>query len=168
MKRQFAVLAELKIMAKGVKIMKKPNFTARIRKKGFIPLICACVLFLLLIFIYRETGKNEFAPALSNKALGGWIAAAMLSFVLLIWENKALTYVAYLCGLYAWLQFLTSQIYYIVNVFVAIDGSSFSASFIFTAAAGLAAWIMALSAAIRRPSVFANGNNVQKEGAEEK
>ena len=76
--------------------MKNLNFRERIRAKGFVPLICACVLFWIEIFIYRATGRNEFAPELSDKALGGWIAAAVMCCALVVWKNKALTYIVYL------------------------------------------------------------------------
>ncbi|MDD2957086.1 MAG: hypothetical protein PHE06_02915 [Lachnospiraceae bacterium] len=147
--------------------MENLNFRRRADVKGFVPLIFACVLFLAEIFIYRAYGKNEFAPTLSGKALGGWIAAVVICGILIIWKNKALTYGAYLCGLYAWLEFLTSQINYIANVFVAIDGSRFSISFIVLVLVGLAAWAMALVSAMRNPSVFSKEIKKQEKGSEE-
>lgn len=146
--------------------MKRLNFKERVHERGFLPLICTCILYLVVFFLYRETGKNEFAPELSAKAQNAWLAAGILSLFLLVIRSKALTYIGYLCGLYAWLEFLVSQINYIVNVFVAIDGSTFSKAFLATAVLGLAAWIFAVTAAVRQPSVFDGELAEKKEGAE--
>lgn len=147
--------------------MKYLNLRERAHEKGFLQLACAGVLYLVVFFLYRATGKNEFAPDLSVKAQNAWLAAGILSLVLLPLRSKALTYIAYLCGLYAWLEFLVSQINYIANVFVAIDGSSFSKAFLATAVLGLAAWILAVAAAVRHPSVFAEKQSGKEEGAEQ-
>lgn len=132
--------------------MKKKKFREWTSRRGFWPLLAALVLFLAVLFLYYATGKNEFAPELSKQALGGWIAAAALCCAAMAVGYKVLLYAAYLCGIYAWLEFLSSQINYIVNVFVAIGGSSFTLSFLATAVLGLAAWIFAAAAAVRFPS----------------
>lgn len=119
-------------------------------KKGNTGLNLAALLLMLgALGAYVATGRNEFNTALSAKVLAPLGVAAALEGISLFWKAEPLEYAAYLCGLYAWLQYLCSQIYYIVNVFVAIDGTTFSAGFVATAAAGLLAWALALAAARR-------------------
>lgn len=118
------------------------------KKKAILPL-GALLLFLIALAAYALTGRNEFNTELSMKVIVPLGVAAGLELISLFKGIQIMEYAAYLCGLYAWLEYLCSQIYYIVNVFVAIDGTTFSAGFMLTAAAGLLAWIFALLAAKR-------------------
>lgn len=116
------------------------------KKKAILPL-GALLLFLIALAAYALTGRNEFNTELSMKVIAPLGIAAGLEVISLFKGIQIMEYAAYLCGLYAWLEYLCSQIYYIVNVFVAIDGTTFSAGFVLTTAAGLLAWIFALLAA---------------------
>lgn len=118
------------------------------KNKGMLNAV-ALLLMLLALAAYVATGRNEFNTALSMNVIVPLGVAAALEAVSVLWEIELLEYAAYLCGLYAWLQYLCSQVYYIVNVFVAIDGTTFSAGFLATAAIGLLAWVLALVAARR-------------------
>ena len=121
---------------------------ASMNKKGLLN-AAALLLMLGALAAYVATGRNEFNTALSMKVIVPLGVAAALEAVSLLQGVELLEYAAYLCGLYAWLQYLCSQVYYIVNVFVAIDGTTFSAGFLGTTAAGLLAWVLALAAARR-------------------
>lgn len=118
------------------------------KKKGMLN-AAALLLMLGALAVYAATGRNEFNTALSMKVIVPLCVAASLEAICVLREIELLEYAAYLCGLYAWLQYLCSQVYYIVNVFVAIDGTMFSAGFLATTAAGLLAWVLALAAARR-------------------
>ena len=60
---------------------------------------------------------------------------------------KPVRYVAYLVELYAFLMFVFSQVTYIANVLVSIDGNTFTAGFILTAVFFVAAAILTLVSA---------------------
>ena len=116
-------------------------------------LACAAALVMYLL-----TGRNEFNTSLSQQVIVPLILAILLGGGMLIRPVRIVKYAAYLCGLYAWLEYLCSQIYYIVNVFVAIDGTRFSAAFIVTLLTGLPGWLLALLSAVKQPE------NVAGEG----
>lgn len=116
------------------------------KKTAALPL-GTLLLLLIALAAYALTGRNEFTTTLSMKVIVPLGIAAVVELISLFKGLQLLEYAAYLCGLYAWLEYLSSQIYYIVNVFVAIDGTTFSAGFLLTAVAGLLAWVFALLAA---------------------
>ena len=106
--------------------------------------ICAAAAALL----YQNTGVTEFSPALYPSALYTAWAAAALSLISLALNWKPLKYAAYLLALYSFIQYIASQATYIVNVFVSIDGTTFSSGMIATAAAYVLAIVIGLIAAI--------------------
>ena len=121
------------------------------RKKptdGKIQMLCALMLYVAALIGYLLTGRNEFNTVLSLKVVIPLAAAIALSLAMVIRGVKMVKYLLYLCGLYAWAEYIVTQVNYIANVFVAIDGTTFSVGFLLTLAAGLLAWIMALSSAI--------------------
>lgn len=126
--------------------MKKSFFQGR--GVGYYLALPALVLGVLAYVLYAKNGITEFNPALSQKAIIAVFAGAALCAVSLAYECRPVKYLAYLAYLYAFMAFLNSQITYIVNVFVSIDGSTFSAGFLMTAASFLLAAILALVAAV--------------------
>ena len=62
--------------------------------------------------------------------------------------DKPIRYVAYLFCLYAFMWFIYSQVTYIANIFVAIDGYTFSGGFIATAVMYVLSFLFTLLAAI--------------------
>lgn len=122
------------------------------KKSGQALLLGSLLLYIVTLVMYLTQGTNEFTTTLSVKVIAGLGAAAALGVLMLLRPIKMVKYAVYICGLYAWLQFLSSQVYYIVNVFVAIDGTSFSAPFLITTLAGTAAWVLALVSAAKQKS----------------
>ena len=116
-------------------------------KKTVVLPLGTLLLFLITLAAYALTGRNEFTTTLSMKVIVPLGIATAFELLSIFKGIQVLEYAAYLCGLYAWLEYLSSQIYYIVNVFVAIDGTMFSAGFLLTTVAGLLAWVFALLAA---------------------
>ncbi len=118
------------------------------RGAGYYLALPALILGVLAYVFYAKNGITEFNPTLSQKAIIAAFVGVGLCVVSLIYEWKPLKYLAYLAYLYAFMAFLNSQITYIANVFVSIDGSTFSAGFLLTAASFLLAAILALLSAV--------------------
>jgi hypothetical protein len=106
--------------------------------------ICAAAAALL----YQKTGVTEFSPVLNTAATAAAWAAAAVSLLSLFLDWKAVKYISYLLILYSFTQYISSQATYIVNVFVSIDGTSFSSGMVATATAYALAIILGLAAAI--------------------
>ena len=76
------------------------------------------------------------------------LRAAKGHVVALAVDIKPLRYISYFLYLYAFMGFIYSQVNYIANVFVAIDGNTFTAGFIATAVCLVLAFGIMLAAAI--------------------
>ena len=132
----------------------------RIKDRSVILLLVSMLFQLVSLILYGATGLTEFTAELSSAVLAFSIlslisgAGIVLITVLGICERytkKVLDigiYVAYLFGLLAWLFYITSQVNYLVNIFVAIDGTKLTAAFILTVLFFLFAWFAALVSAI--------------------
>ncbi len=118
--------------------------------KSRVLMIIALVLGVVGLLAYIKSGVTEFTPTLSRAALIGFGVGIGLSFISLFLNWKALRFCAYLALLYALLKSVSVQATYIVNVFVSIDGNSFSLGFLLTASATLIAAVIALIAACSR------------------
>ena len=132
----------------------------RIKDRSVILLLVSMLFQLVSLILYGATGLTEFTAELSSAVLAFSIlslisgAGIVLINVLGICEKytkKVLDigiYVVYLFGLLAWLFYITSQVNYLVNIFVAIDGTKLTAAFILTVLFFLFAWFAALVSAI--------------------
>ena len=111
-------------------------------------ILCAAAAF----FLYRKTGITEFNPSLSGTALVCLGIAAGLMIVSLFVDFKPIRYLAYLVCLYGFIAYISSQVTYITNVIVSIDGNTFTAGFIATAATFFLAFLlMLLSGTLAHP-----------------
>ena len=132
----------------------------RIKDRSVILLLVSMLFQLVSLILYGATGLTEFTAELSSAVLAFSIlslisgAGIVLITVLGICEKytkKVLDigiYVVYLFGLLAWLFYITSQVNYLVNIFVAIDGTKLTAAFILTVLFFLFAWFASLVSAI--------------------
>lgn len=132
----------------------------RIKDRSVILLLVSMLFQLVSLILYGATGLTEFTAELSSAVLAFSIlslisgAGIVLITVLGICEKytkKVLDigiYVVHLFGLLAWLFYITSQVNYLVNIFVAIDGTKLTAAFILTVLFFLFAWFAALVSAI--------------------
>ena len=132
----------------------------RIKDRSVILLLVSMLFQLVSLILYGATGLTEFTAELSSAVLAFSIlslisgAGIVLITVLGICEKytkKVLDigiYVVYLFGLLAWLFYITSQVNYLVNIFVAIDGTKLTAAFILTVLFFLFARFAALVSAI--------------------
>ena len=108
--------------------------------------VAACAAAAVLL--YCKTGVTEFSPALYPSAVWSAWAAAAISLISLCINRKPVKYLSYLLALYSFIQYLSSQATYIVNVFVSIDGTTFSSGMIATSVMYLLAIVLGLAAAI--------------------
>ena len=95
------------------------------RGVGYYLTIPGLVLGIVALIMYNQTGVTSFSPALNQNAI------------------ICLSVGISLCALY-----LYSQVTYITNVFVAIDGNTFTADFIVTFVSFILAFVVTLLAGI--------------------
>lgn len=127
------------------------------RGVGYILTFPAIIFAILAAVFYKNNGVTEFNPELNSAAMSFMWAGVALSAVSLVIDIiplevaeefvKPLRIAAYLLYLYAFLQFIMSQVTYISNVFVAIDGNTFSGGFIATLVFYVLAIVLTLVAA---------------------
>ena len=114
---------------------------------GYYLALAALLCSLVALILYRKTGITQFSSSLSSSALTClWICMALCA-VSLVFENKLIKYVAYLICFYGFFGYLQSQVNYIANVFVGIDGNSFTGGFIATLVFFLLAVVLTLLSA---------------------
>ena len=97
---------------------------------------------------YMKYGITEFTPSLSKSAVVAFALGIILCAFSLVKEYKVVKFLGYLALLYAWIESLCVQATYIANVFVSIDGNSFSAGFLTTVICSLIGAIAALLSVI--------------------
>jgi hypothetical protein len=97
---------------------------------------------------YLKTGVTIFNPVLEKAVIITAGIGIGLNFIFLVFNSKIGKYSCYLIMLFSFIEYLSSQITYVANIFVAIDGSTFSAGFIFTCVSFILAWVLDLTGAI--------------------
>lgn len=114
----------------GIGIMKK--FLAS-RCAGFYITSAALVCQILSIIFYAVFGVSEYNPDLLVVpfVMSGLVIMIDIASLILGW--KLMKQISFLLSLYALIAYFGSQVNYIANVLVSIDGSTFSVSFVFTA-----------------------------------
>ena len=110
--------------------------------------LIAILLGAAAYFLYAKYGITEFSPALNKSAvIAVWVGVG-LSVIGIVTNWKPVKVLSYLAFFYAFFGFINSQATYVANIFVSIDGTTFSLGFILTAAAFFLAIIVALIAVI--------------------
>lgn len=103
------------------------------RTIGFYITACAVICQIVAMICYATFGVTEFSPELLVVPFVMSGLAIMIDVASEIIGWKICKQIAFLLSLYALISYFGSQINYIVNVFVSIDGSTFSAGFIASA-----------------------------------
>ena len=138
------------------------------RGVGYYLSLLAVVCGMLAGILYICTGVSSFNPDLNVSALVCiWVAVVMCA-VSAVFDFKDIRYVAAMLFLYGLLMYIDSQVTYIANVFVAIDGYGFTAGFLSTLIFSLLSFVVALLAGILtkwRP--WAKNQVKLQEGADE-
>lgn len=144
----------------------KKLITAK-RGISFYFIAASFVCALVTLILYLTTGITSFTPVLSGKVLALMWINLILNFAVAVVEVKPAKYAAYVIGLWAWLEFVISEMAYITNVFVSIDGNSFSVTFILTVVFGALSYVFALVSAILQREELGSAKrtvNAAKEG----
>ena len=117
-----------------------------IKSLSGILMIISIVASIAALILYILTGVTPFTPKLSTPViifLSIGIPFGIAS-IFIPKFSKQIKYLAYIMFLFAFLMFVVAEITYIANIFVAIDGTSFSASFIITFIMLIASFVLAL------------------------
>ena len=126
---------------------------------AFVLLAAAAILEAVTLALYALTGVSEFSQKLSLQVLLFSVAAAAAGIALLIpvrkgtgkaWSDRLLglaLYAVYALALLAWLFYIVSQLNYIANIVMGIDGTKLSPVFVITTVMFAAAWVLALLSA---------------------
>ena len=110
--------------------------------------LIAILLGAAAYFLYAKYGITEFSPALNKSAvIAVWVGVG-LSVIGIVTNWKPVKVLSYLAFFYAFFGFINSQATYVANIFVSIDGTTFSLGFILTAAVFFLAIVVALIAVI--------------------
>ncbi len=117
------------------------------RGVSFYLAVASFVLALVVLILYLSTGVTEFTPKLDGATVALLIVGLIINAATAVFEVKMAKYVAYIIYLFAFCTYIRSEISYIANVFVSIDGTQFSASFLCTAIFMLAAIVVSLVSA---------------------
>ena len=75
---------------------------------------------------YQENGVTEFSPSLDAAVVTACGVAAALFLLSLILNVKPIRYAGYLAALYAFMKYIATQVTYLANVLVSIDGTTIS------------------------------------------
>ena len=114
---------------------------------GYYLTLPAIIFGILAIVMYGKTGITDFNTQLSTGVLVcGWIGVGLL-IISLAFEFKPVKYVAYLLFLFAFFAYIQTQATYIANVFVSIDGNTFTGGFIATVVFYVLSFVVTLLAA---------------------
>lgn len=101
----------------------------------------AAVSGLVSFILYLATGVTSFAQSYSPLVIICFVIGMICAIAALIIKFRPLTFIGYIAFLAAALEYIISQINYIVNVLVGIDGETLSASFFATLIFALAAFV---------------------------
>lgn len=127
--------------------MKQIEMKSR-RSTGYWLLLPAIGFGAVGMAAYMKYGITEFTPTLSKSAVAAFALGIVFCVFSLIREYKVIKFLGYLAFLYAWIESLCAQATYIANVFVSIDGNSFSAGFLATVICSLIGAVAALLSVI--------------------
>ena len=118
------------------------------RGVGYYLSLLALVCGIAAGALYMATGTTSFNPELNSGALCCiWLAVALCAVTIVV-DIKEIRYIAAMLFLYGFMWYLYSQVTYIANVFVAIDGYGFTAGFIATFVFCILSFAVALLAGI--------------------
>ncbi len=103
-----------------------------IKDKGLSDIFLALSLIssIIALIMYYQSGITDFTISLSSAVTGSLIAIIVLSVIFLVFSSKIGKYLTFVLWIFAFVSYISNQVNYIANVFVAIDGSSFSGGFI--------------------------------------
>lgn len=118
------------------------------RGVGYYLSLLAVICGVVAGVCYIRTGVTSFSPELNTLALVCIWTAVALCVLTAVLDFKDIRYIAAMVFLYGFMWYIYSQVTYIANVFVAIDGYGFTAEFLVTLIFLLLSFVLALLAGI--------------------
>ncbi len=115
---------------------------------GYYLTLPALIFSITALCLYQKNGVTSFNPELNASAIAYISVCIALCVIGLVIDFKPVKYVAYLLCLYSFMWFIYSQVTYIANVFVAIDGYGFTSGFKATMAMFVISFIFVLFSAV--------------------
>ena len=113
-------------------------------------------------YIVAAAGIVMLAAVILYEVIAVAVIAIVLGYAAAVLHFQALYFLACLLNLHVFLQFIVTQLRYISNVLVAIDGTTFTPAFLCTAVLMAIVWLASLAAAI---IAAVKGGRAQKAGA---
>ena len=101
----------------------------------------------LTVYSIGASGVGDMTMVGVGVSVGGLVGVG-LSVIGIVTNWKPVKVLSYLAFFYAFFGFINSQATYVANIFVSIDGTTFSTGFILTAVAFVLAILTALVAVI--------------------
>ena len=146
----------------------KNHLLKTIRSKSTYFLAAVAVLDAVALVLYFNFGTSVFIPKLSPTVIAFMITAIALSVIVAFVGIKLPYVILYAANLFSCFFFLSSQASFIANVFVGIDGTSFSVAFYAIVALTLIAAALTLIAMSFIKEQFNTGSDDQNEGEKQK
>lgn len=118
------------------------------RGVGYYLSLLALICGIVGVATYTATGTNSFNPELNVSCLVCcWLAVALCAATV-AFDFKDIRYIAAMLFLYGFLMFIYSQVNYIANVFVGIDGNVLTGEFFCAFVTMFLAFVLSLLAGI--------------------
>jgi|GEM_PF-6615688 len=146
----------------------KDHLLKSIRSKSTYFLAAVAILDAVALILYFNFGTSVFIPKLSSTVIAFMITAIALSVVVAFVGVKLPYVILYAANLLSCFFFLSSQASFIANVFVGIDGTSFSVAFYLIVALTLVAAALSLVAMSFIKEGFDTESDDVNEGEEQK
>lgn len=115
---------------------------------GYYLTLPALIFCIIALSLYTQNGVTSFNPELNASAIAYISVCIALCVISLVVDFRPIKYIAYLLCLYAFMWFIYSQVTYIANVFVAIDGYTFTGGFIATTVFYVLSFVFVLLSAV--------------------
>lgn len=93
-------------------------------------IILALIFGVINLILYLNFGATIFNPKLSGSVTGSLISIIVISSLALLLNSKLLKYATFLVYLYSFVEYINTQVTYITNIFVGIDNTEVTSSFI--------------------------------------
>ncbi len=106
------------------------------------------VLSVVALAVYIATGRTQFDPNYSNRVFIGLGVAAALGLFSLVKPFRYVLFGQFVFGLFGAVNYITSQLNLLGNIFYNVDGSTIPVSLVVGIAASLVSMILGLVSAI--------------------
>ena len=123
------------------------------RKIWYWLALAATVLSIVTLIVYLLTGRTQFDPNYSNRAIIGLTVTVVLGVISLVKTYRYVLFAQFVFGLFGFINYITSQLNLLGNILYNVDGSSIPSSLVIGIGFALIATVLALvSAILMRPA----------------